>query len=145
MGDLRVCSPRARTRHRPAAPGARGRAHSCADRPAPDAPPCGEGTAHGRALPFRPPLGRTADAGARRTRGRTGAAVATATFVVGALPWLAGVPLLSEPFRVRRERLTALGIGRDHLVAPAPLSRPGAALLAGRRPRRPGGGAAQGP
>jgi len=33
----------------------------------------------------------------RRLRGRTGAAVATATFVVGDLPWLAGVPLLSEP------------------------------------------------
>src|SRR3990172_3747452 len=81
----------------------------------------------------------------RRLRGCTGAAVATATFVVGDLPWLAGVPLLSEPFRVRRERLTALGIGRDHLVAPAPLSGQGAALLAASRERRAGGGAAPPP
>jgi bifunctional non-homologous end joining protein LigD len=71
----------------------------------------------------------------RRLRGRTGTVVATATFVVGDLPWLAGVPLLSEPFRVRRERLTALGIGRDHLVAPAPLAGEGAALLAACRER----------
>lgn len=71
----------------------------------------------------------------RRLHGRTGAAVATATFVVSDLPWLSGWPLLSEPFRLRRERLTALGIGRDHLVAPAPLAGDGAALLAACRER----------
>jgi bifunctional non-homologous end joining protein LigD len=70
----------------------------------------------------------------RRLRGGRGA-TATATFVVTDVPWLAGAPLLSEPFRVRRERLTTLGIERDHLVAPAPLSGEGAALLAACRER----------
>lgn len=70
----------------------------------------------------------------RRLRGGRGA-TATATFVVTDLPWLAGAPLTALPFRVRRQRLADLRLARDHLVAPAPLSGEGAALLAACRER----------
>lgn len=72
----------------------------------------------------------------RRLRQQRGFLTATATFVVTDLPWLAGVPLVAQSLLTRRGRLDDLHVGRDHLVAPAPLVGEAAALLASIRTRR---------